>query len=243
MTGAAGTPTPAGAANALLAALPAAELERLRPRLEPITLEHGAVLWEPDEPIGHVYFPTGCLLSNVTHGAPGEEVEAGMVGREGFGGLPLFFGTATDFNRLVCQVPGDALRLRARAFAEAVPQLPGLGAVVARYARAYLGMASQVQLCNALHPVPERAARWVLMARDGVGRDDFLLTQEYLAIMLGVRRATVTLVMGTLQGAGLLTYRRGQLTVLEPEQLQDAACVCLGIIRQRLASARSPVDA
>ena len=226
--------------NQLLEALPAAEQAQLEAHLRRVPLDHGQELWAPEALIGHVFFPVGCLLSNLTDAAPGESVEAGMVGREGFGGLPLFFDATTDFNRMVCQVPGEALRMRARAFADALRTLPALRKAVARYARAYLGMAGQIELCNALHPVQERAARWVLMTRDGVGRDEFLLTHEYLSSMLGVRRATVSVIMGQLQAAGMLTYRRGALTILDADRLEDAACECLGIIRRRLVSVRAP---
>jgi CRP-like cAMP-binding protein len=233
--GAAGAPGEGGgppeALPGLLAALPPDERARLLARAQRVRLPHDRVLYWPDAPIEHVYFPVGSVVSLLALLGDGAAVEAGMVGNEGVVGLPVFFGGGATHGRAVCQVGDGAWRLPAAVFREEAGRDGALQAGVLRYTQALLQQVAQASACNRGHPVEERCARWLLMTRDRTPGDTFRLTQEYLAIMLGVRRPSVTVVMGALQRAGLLTYHRGQLTLLDRPGLEAAACECYGIIR------------
>ncbi len=218
--------TPQPSTNRLLAALPPQEAASLLPRLEPVQVRHAETLYRPGELITHVYFPTTALISLMIVLEDGKEVEMAAVGREGLVGLPLALGSATDGHVAMSQVPGAALRMGADAFKTALIELPGLQQLLGRYALALLTQAGQAAACNGLHAIAERCARWLLEAHDRVGADSFLLTQDFLAAMLGVRRPSVTLAAGMLQQAGFITYRRGTVTILDREGLEAASCEC-----------------
>ena len=209
-----------------LNALPHEERAPLQSRLERVHLDHEQVLAQPDEPFSHAYFPIDSIVSILSFANGGHAVETGMVGREGMVGVPLFLGLDGDATRAICQVAGDAWRLRAGAFREALARGGHLPALLGRYTQALLAMAMQGAVCNRVHPVEERCARWLLMVHDRVDGDQLLLTHEFLAEMLGVRRASVTVVMGQLQGAGLLTYHRGTVIIRDREGLEAATCEC-----------------
>jgi CRP-like cAMP-binding protein len=211
-----------------LDALPPAERTALQPQLERVHLDHEQVLANPNEPLAYAYFPIDAIVSILSFANGGDAVETGMVGREGVVGVPLFLGLEGDATRAVCQVPGDAWRLRAGAFRKALAHGGHLPVLLGRYTQALLAMAMQSVVCNRVHPVEERAARWLLLVHDRVEGDRLLLTHEFIAQMLGVRRASVTVVMGQLQGAGLLTYHRGTVTIRDREGLEAAACECYG---------------
>jgi CRP-like cAMP-binding protein len=220
----------------LLAGLPAAALARLRPHLRRAALPQGLVLYEPDEPIADVYLPAGAVVSLLAVGEGDEAVEAGLVGAEGLVGLPAVLGAAAAPHRAVCQLPGPAWRLPAGAFAAAARRDGPTWARLARYAQALLVMTAQGALCNARHPVPRRAARWLLLARDRAGTDALPLTHEFLAQMLAVRRASVTEGLAPLQAAGLLRQERGRVTLLDGPGLAAAACPCYALIRDEYAA-------
>jgi CRP-like cAMP-binding protein len=197
--------------------------------MERVHLDLKQVLIWPDEPITHAYVPIDGVVSLLAL-MDGEEVEAGITGSEGLVGVPLLLGTAAAHIRAVCQVAGDAWRLPADALREEMAQPGPLRERLLRYAQALFQQVAQTSGCNRAHPVQERCARWLLMVQDRVGTDTFQLTQEFLAQMLGVRRPSVTVVMGALQQAGLLRYHRGQVTILDRPRLEAAACECYGII-------------
>lgn len=219
-------PTPPSL-NRLLGALPPVEAAQLLPQLSLVQLRHAERLYEIGEPITQVYFPLTALVSLMIELADGKQVEMAAVGREGVaGGLLLALGSDRDGHTAVIQIPGTALRIDAAAFRTALDCLPGLRAVMLHYGLVLLAQAGQAGACNALHALNERCARWLLEAHDRVGADRFLLTQDFLAAMLGVRRPSVTVAAGMLQQAGLISYHRGQVTILDRAQLEAASCEC-----------------
>jgi CRP-like cAMP-binding protein len=218
--------------NALLAALPAEARGMLTAGCRVVHLAQRRVLWEPGQAADHVYFPLAGVISLVTVMADGDMVEVATVGREGMVGLHQFLGSRSMPNlRAICQVVGDAVEVDAGVFLEASTAPGPLRQLVERYTLVMQVATAQEVACNRLHPLEMRCARWLLTTRGQVGSDEFDLTQEFLAEMLGVRRATVTIAAGMLQKAGLIRYRRGRIEVLDPEGLAAAACECYAVIR------------
>lgn len=221
------SPVRTPSANSLLASLPKREYERLRPHLEPAPLVLRAVLHEASEPVSHVWFPKSGVLSFIASAGPESTgIEVGLVGREGMAGLSVFLGAPAALTRCVVQVPGEALRLGAAQFRAAVAPGCALNALLLRYTHAFLAQVSQSVACNALHPVEKRLCRWLLMMHGRAGAECFPLTHEFLAAMLGVRRATVTVAARKLLQAGLIRYARGEVTVLDRPGLEQTACPC-----------------
>lgn len=227
--------------NRLIAALPALELERFGREFEEVPLPFKEVLYEPNGAIAHAYFPTRGVVSLVNEPKPGDIVEFGTVGYEGMVGLPLLLGDEAMPSRALVQVPGEALRISARAFRQAVESNPEFRMLLMRYTMALFNQIAQSASCNRLHEVQERCARWLLQTHDRADGDSFPLTQEFLAQMLGVHRPTVSVAAGMLQRAGLIRYVRGVVTVLDRRGLEAASCACYGIIAReydRLLNAR-----
>ena len=225
----------------MLQYLPPDDRRRLEARATRVSLELHQVLYWPDEPITHVWFPVDAIGSLLTLLGAGDSVEAGLVGREGVVGLPLFLGAEATHGRAVCQVAGDAWRLPAAAFREEAGRDGPLRDRLLRYTQTLLQQTAQSSGCNRLHAHEERCARWLLLTHDRLPGDTFHLTQEFLGLMLGVSRPAVTLVMGALQRAGLLTYHRGALTILDRPGLEAAACECYAITRRETERLLGPV--
>ena len=219
--------------NRLLAALPPEEYQRLLPHLERVRLPFQSVLYEPGAPITHVYFPIDGVLSLLTLMRDGRAAEAATVGNEGMTGLALVMGSDSAHDRVLCQVPGEALRMTATTFREALARGGALSWVLRRYAQALFNQIMQTAACNHLHRVDQRCARWLLLIHDGVGADQFPLKQEFLALMLNVQRPTVTQVAGTLRDAGCIRYSRGKVTIMERGALEAVACECYRVIRDQ----------
>jgi len=219
--------------NELLKALPAGVYERLLPHLEFAEVPSKHVLWKPDAPIRSVYFPRSCVLSHLVPLASEDPVEAATVGREGFAGVPVLLGADSTSTETLVQVAGGLVRLPVAALREVQAHDGALTALLLRYAQALYEQTAQSVACNRRHSLEERCARWLLMTRDRVGSDSFALTQEFLAAMLGVRRASVTVVAGMLQQAGLITYHRGRITIVDSERLEQASCECYGVVKQK----------
>lgn len=220
--------------NRLLAALPRDDVATLTPHLEPVSLAIGQILAEPGAVLAHVYFPETAILSVINRMADGAAVEVGTVGNEGLVGLAALLEADASESQTLAQIPGTALRLPAAVLVAAVEARPALRRLVHRYTQAYLTQVAQGAACNRLHGIEARCARWLLMTHDRVGGADvFPLTQEFLAIMLGVRRSGVTLAAGALQDAGLIRYRRGGIRVLDRAGLEAAACECYGVVRRQ----------
>ena len=216
--------------NQLLTLLPRAELEKISPDLEPVTLALRQVLHEPDEKIAYVYFVTSGVISIVNEPDAGEIVECATIGPEGMAGFPLALGTSTIPSRAIVQIPGEALRMSSADFQRAFDRLPRFRALLLRYIMALLNQIAQVTSCNRLHEVQERCARWLLQTHDRVLSDSFPLTHEFLSQMLGVHRPTVTVAAGILQKAGLVEYSRGTITILDRKGLEAASCNCYRLI-------------
>lgn len=219
------------ARNHLLAALPSTIYDALLPLLEPIALNLRQILYAPNEPITHVYFPVDGVCSIVSLLENDIVIEVATVGHEGMIGIPVFLGATHTPGQAFAQVPGAAFRMEAQAFRQALEDYPRLGAVLQRYTQALFVQIAQSTACNRAHPVNERCARWLLMTADRVGRDEFALTQEFLGQMLGVRRASVNVAARTLQQAGLIDYSRGLITIRDRAGLESLACECYGIIK------------
>jgi CRP-like cAMP-binding protein len=219
-----------GRGNRLLAALPDNERQRLAAHLELVELTLRQPLYEPGKPIEHVFFPIDAVLSVLAVMDDGQAVEVATVGNEGMVGIPVFLGVSTSPGLAFCQLAGKSWRMPAGAFRELANSAGAFQQVLQRYTYAFFTQLSQGSACNRLHHMDQRLARWLLLTHDRVGRDQFLLTQEFMAQMLGVRRATVTEAAGRLQQAGLLTYSRGILTIADRKGLEAAACECYRII-------------
>jgi CRP-like cAMP-binding protein len=218
--------------NRLLAALPPEELDRLRPALETVRLELKQPFYEEGRPLGHVWFPHSGVASLLNRVPEGRAVEFATVGNEGFVGVQVLLGAASMPSMAFAQIPVTASRMEAGEFRAALGANPTFHALLLRYTMALLNQVAQNAACNRAHPIEERCARWLLMNHDRVNGDkSFPLTQEFLAQMLGVRRASVSVAEAMLQKAGLIRYTRGTMTVLDREGLEAAACPCYGVLR------------
>jgi CRP-like cAMP-binding protein len=223
--------------NLLLDALPSEDYERLRERLEPVALPAGMPIYEANEPITHVYFVTSGIISMVTAMQEGT-VEVGVTGCEGMAGIPIVLYADSMPTRAFVQVEGDALRLSAQELRDAMDESPTLRRLLSRYALALFDQAAQSVACNRLHSLEERCARWLLMTHDRVRSDVMPLKQTFLAEMLGVHRPAVTVAAGTLQRAGMITYARGKMRILDREALEGASCACYRIIKRSMEQLR-----
>jgi CRP-like cAMP-binding protein len=218
--------------NGILAALPRNQLARLAPSLERVALGAGEVLFDPDQPIKHVYFPDNCLVSIVGIMADGSAVETATVGREGMVGLPVFLGDGRTAMQAFCQVAGDALRMDARQLRQELARGGRLAALLGRYTQALIVQIGQSSACNRLHPLRQRCARWLLQTQDRVMSDTFALTHQFLSQMLGVRRTTVTELAGEFEREGLIKNHYGRIVVLDRGALERITCECYEIIQR-----------
>lgn len=218
--------------NRLITALPAADRKRLLKALHPVSLTVRQPLYKPRAAIKFVYFPLSGVHSIVRSSADGGIVEIAAVGNEGMVGIPVFLGGASTPDEAFCQVPGDLLQMRAARFRKEVHRSLALRTIMLRYTQTFIHQIAQHAACNRLHSIVERCARWLLMTHDRVGVDEFALTQESLAQMLGVCRATVTTAAGMLQHAGLIRYTRGRITIVDRRRLERASCECYRLIRK-----------
>ena len=222
-------PTPI--ANHLLAALPGKEYQRLLADLEPVTLTFGEIVYEPGVPIRHVYFPTDSLVSLLTLADGHLALEVGMVGREGILGIPVALGINDSPGRALVQGAGSALRMKSAQFRGEFGRSAPLRRVVHLYIHERMIQIAQTAACNRFHPIEGRLARWLLMMRDRMRSDQFHLTQELLGTMLGVLRVAVTNSAGALQQRGLIRYSRGEISILDADGLEAAACQCYQVVK------------
>jgi CRP-like cAMP-binding protein len=220
--------------NRLLASLATEDRERLSPALDQASLELKKTLYGAGEPIEAVYFPIDAVISILTTLDEGARVEIATIGNEGLVGLTIALGgdAMNPRESSVVQVPGEALVMDAELFREELERRGALASVIERYTQAFLSQVSQQVACNGLHSIEQRCARWILLTHDRVGTNEFPMTQEFLSQMLGVRRASVTVVAGILQRAGFIQFRRGKLTVLDREGLEGTACECYAVTRE-----------
>lgn len=229
-----GTESPS--ANRLLNSLPSEDYRRIQPLLEAMPLDLKHVLYKPGDIVEHVYFPGGGFVSVVTVLANGGMVEVATIGSEGIVGVSAMAAGYREPTLTMVQMETDAChRMPAAAFRREIDRHGALHDVVSRFAQTLIGVTMQSTACNATHRIEQRLARWLLTAHDRVGKDQFPLTQEFVAMMLGAARPTVTIVAGTLQRAGLITYRRGLISILNREQLEEASCECYRVTADLLA--------
>jgi len=219
------------AANRVLASIPAKEYQRLRSQLEPVTLAFGQVLYEPGETIKHVYFPLDCLVSLLTAVDKRRTLEVGMVGNEGMVGMPFILGMGISGVRALVQGGGDALRIAAAPFRAAFARNLRLQQALHRYTYALMAQISQTAACNRFHAAEARLARWLLMTSERVGTDEFPMTHEFLAHMLGVRREGVTEAANALRRRKVIDYSRGKIQILDAARLKAASCSCYQVVR------------
>jgi CRP-like cAMP-binding protein len=230
---------PKPATNRVLASIPSKDYPRLRAQLEPVTLKFGQVLYQPGKTIRHVYFPVDCLISLLTAVDKRRTLEVGMVGNEGMAGMPFILGMGVSGVRALVQGGGDALRMAAAPFRVEFGRNLRLQQALYRYTYALMAQISQTAACNRFHDAQARLARWLLMTRDRVGSDDFPLTHEFLAHMLGVRREGVTEAASALKRRKLISYSRGKIQILDAKGLQASSCSCYQIVKAVFERAQS----
>jgi CRP-like cAMP-binding protein len=235
--------------NRLLATLPDAAWAVLEPHLTRETVTGGQVLSEPLARIRKVYFPDTAVLSIIARMSDGAAIEVGTVGSEGFAGLAVLFGIGTAPTQCIAQIPGTARSLPAKVLSAALDDDGPLAGLLLRYAHTYVHQISQRTACSVMHSVSQRCARWLLEADDTAGSDHgttggFVLTQEYLAYMLGVRREGVSAAERVLRRAGLIRFSRGRITVIDRVGLETASCECYAAVtneyRRVLGARRRP---
>jgi CRP-like cAMP-binding protein len=218
--------------NRLLAALPSQDFMRLRPHLRTIPVAARQTLHKRNEPIREVFFPNGGVASMTMAMRSGDVVEVATIGDEGVIGIGAFFGGAPAPTETMMQVPdGSAEVLTSEAFAAEMKRGGALNEAVGRYSQGLFGLIMQSTACMSLHQVQERCCRWLLMTHDRIRRDQFELSQEFLAMMLGSSRPTVSVVASTLQQAGLIRYTYGRITVTDRQGLEAGACECYATVK------------
>ncbi|PYV93973.1 MAG: Crp/Fnr family transcriptional regulator [Acidobacteria bacterium] len=218
----------------ILLSLPRKEYNQIFAELELVRLKLHQVIHEAGETIKSGYFVNSGLISVLAVQPDGKSIEVGLIGREGFVGLPLLVGYHTSPTRIVTQGDGSAYRCDARALIRVMRECPELQQRLHRFSQQLAMQTTQIAACNRLHNLEERLARWILMTQDRLLSETLPLTQEFLAQMLGTRRATVTVAAGILQKAGLISYTRGNVAILERKQLEEAACDCYEIVQHQL---------
>jgi CRP-like cAMP-binding protein len=218
--------------NRILSLLPAEEYERLAPHFQYVELPLRGVLYRPDDPMPYVYFPLSGTVSLTAPMRDGHEVEVGVVGREGMAGMPVFLGTDSSPFKAVVQVSGGAVRVKAGAFRGESGRGGELHRLLLRYTQAFFVQAAQTAACNRLHAMEGRLAKWLLTTRDRAQSGELELTQEFLSIMLGMRRAGVSEAIGELERRGLVRHARSRITILNGPGLEAASCECYEVVRK-----------
>jgi CRP-like cAMP-binding protein len=218
--------------NRILDSLPPEEYARIIPHLEEIRMKTGDVLSHPDEKIEYVHFPKRGVISVCAVMEDGTQVEVGVVGNEGMLGLPVLFGTESVPLQSMVQIPDGAVRMTAEAFRREIDYCPHLHQSLMHYAQAFFVQAAQTAACNRLHPLDGRLVRWLLMCQDRTQSDLLPITHEVMSIMLGVRRAGVSVAANKLKTDGLIDYQRGLVRILDRKGLEIATCECYGVVRK-----------
>ena len=218
--------------NALLAALPEHEFDRIAPGLEPVRLPRSTVLESPHTEIEHVYFPISGVASIVAIGTDGESVDTTMIGREGMTGLAVFLGTGQMPVRTMVQVPMIGVRLTATALRAELERGGKLLNLLQRYTQVVMVSMAQLILCNRVHRLDQRAARWLLQVDERVDEAPFDVTQEFLAEMIGVQRPSVSLAVRQFKDEGLINYSRGRIVIADRDGMLRRSCGCIAIMHE-----------
>lgn len=217
--------------NHILSHLSPQDYERIAPHLTPVQLTHGLVIQEAGEPMEYVYFPGNSMVSLISRTPAGETVEVGLVGFEGMVNISAVLGVDDSAHEAIVQIPDGGMRLPVQVLREEFRLAGALHDLLLRYTQGLLVMTSQIAACNRLHTVSERLARWLLMSDDRCPSDDLPFTQDFLALMLGTRRAGVTEAARVLQAEGYINYKRGHIQIIDREGLRDFSCDCYEIVR------------
>jgi CRP-like cAMP-binding protein len=225
-------PTMPPTANRLLAALPEAEYQRLAPHLEPLAMPLGLVLYESGIQLAHVYFQTDGIISLLCVMDNGSSAEIALTGNEGMVGISLFMGGEHTTSRAVVQSSGHAYRLRADHMMQEFERGGYLQNVLLRFTQALITQMAQTAVCNRHHSIDQQLCRWLLLSLDRLPGNEIKMTQELISNMLGVRREGVTGAAGQLQNAGLISYRRGLITVLDRPALEKRVCECYDVVKK-----------
>jgi CRP-like cAMP-binding protein len=213
-----------------LAALPPAEYARVIDQSRLASFDLGDIIYAPDAALDFVYFPRSGIFSLLHTMIDGRAAEVTMLGAEGMFGVATILGGKTSSTKVICQLPADAVRMPTKVFLAEIERSPMLKRFVHAFARFNLDCVARLSACNALHSVDQRCARWILMSRDRAPGDAFPLTQEFMAIMLGVRRSSISVSASKLQEEGLIAYRHGRMMILDRRKLENAACECYSAI-------------
>jgi CRP-like cAMP-binding protein len=220
--------------NEILLKLPRREFELVFPKLEYVRLRAHHLLHEPGDTLKSAYFCNSGLVSILSVFPDGKSVEVGLIGKEGFVGLPLVVGFRTAATRAVAQIEGISFRIDGEALVSVLRQCPSLERQLHQFSQVMSMQVTQIAACNRLHEVHERLARWLMMSSDRIGSNSVPLTQELLAQMLGTRRSSVTVAAGMLQKAGLIAHSRGSVEIIDRRKLAESACECYGIMRRQV---------
>lgn len=222
--------------NSVLAAIPGQEYEQIKPHLKPVELALGDILFEPPDVIRSVYFPTSSIISFLTELPDGDSVEVGLVGYEGMAGVDVILGVSTASKVATVQHAGHALKIAAPILKEIFNRGGKLQQYLLQYTHALMSQISASVLCNAHHRIDGRLARWILMYHSRVDTDEFFMTHEFMANMLGIRRAGVSEVAKKLQHEGLIDYNRGHFRIINRKGLEEKACGCFSVIEEEFNS-------
>ncbi len=212
--------------NRILAALPASEYAMVAKGLTHVDLHLGETLHRAGDRIDQVYFPDTGFISVLTVLSDGSPLEIGLIGAEGVAGVSVILGATASYSETMCQTGGGAFRMPVATFKDAVAQAPHMRDLLLRYVHVFGAQVAQTAACNAHHELGQRLARWLLAAHDRSGRAELSLTQDLIAVMLGVRRSTVSIAASTLQKAGVIRYQHGRITIVDRVGLENAACEC-----------------
>jgi CRP-like cAMP-binding protein len=215
--------------NLILDSLPATEYARLAPHLVPVKLELGEVIFRPDETLRYLYFPQNSIISLLTGLTDGSGVEVGLVGHEGMSGLSVLLGGKENKTATI-QQGGQALKIPAEVMQEEFKRGGVLQARILHYTHALITQISQAVACNVRHTIEQRMIRWLLMYHDRLREDEFSMTHEFMALMLGVRRASVTVAASNLLQTGTIEYRRGHVRILDRKLMETLACECYAVV-------------
>jgi CRP-like cAMP-binding protein len=227
--------TPNPKHNRLMAALSAAELKRIRQHLQPVDMTLGEVVYEAGRDLNYVYLPTTCIVSLLYVLENGASAEIAVVGNEGVIGVSIFMGGESTPSRAVVQSAGKAFRLPAQVMRDEFKRGGGMQHLMLRYTQSLIAQMAQTAVCNRHHSVDQQLCRWLLLSLDRLATLEIKMTQELIANMLGVRREGVTEAAGKLQKAGVISYQRGCIKVLDRPRLEGMSCECYGVVRRETA--------
>jgi len=229
--------------NELLAALPDAEWERWLPNLEPVDMPLGKVLYEAGTRLNHVYFPVTAIVSLLYVMEDGASAEIAVVGKEGLVGVSLFMGGESTTSRAVVQSAGEGYRLKSNVMMMEFNRAGPVLHLLLRYTQALITQMAQTAVCNRHHSLDQQLCRWLLLSLDRLPTNELVMTQELIANMLGVRREGVTEAAGRLQESGLISYRRGHITVLDRAGLERRTCECYQVVKDEYDRLLPPLKA